>query len=51
MDLRCRKHKGCHENGEDEEEKLHEDVETVFDYSYLGDRIYSGGGCEASVAS
>ena len=32
-------------------EKLHDDVETVTDFSYLGDRIYSGGGCEVAVTS
>ena len=31
--------------------KIHEDVETVTDFSYLGDGIYSGGGCEMAVAS
>ena len=51
MDLRCRKCKGCHENGEDREEKLHDDVETVTNFSSIGDRIYSGGGCEADVTS
>ena len=29
-----------------QEEKLHEDEETVKDFSYLSDRIYSGGGYE-----
>ena len=43
--------KGCHENVEDQEEKLHEDVETVRDFSYLGDRIYPESECEAAVAS
>ena len=28
---------------------MHEDVEKVTDSSYLGDRTYSGGGCEAAV--
>ena len=41
----------CYENVEDQEEKLDEDVETEIDFSYLGDRIYSGGGCEAAVTS
>ena len=31
--------------------KIFEDVETVIDFSYLDDRIYSRGGCEAAVAS
>ena len=41
IDLRCRKCNGCSENGEDQAEKLHEDVKTVAGFSYLGDRIYS----------
>ena len=36
---------------EDQEEKLHEDVETVTDISYLGNGINSGCGCEAAVIS
>ena len=32
IDLRCRKCKGCHKNVEDQEERLHDDVETVTDY-------------------
>ena len=35
---------------EDQEEKLHEDVETLTDFSYLGNGIYTGG-CEAAVTS
>ena len=34
----------------DQEEKVR-DVETVKDFSYLGDRIYSGGGIEAAETS
>ena len=32
-------------------EKLHDDVKTVIEFSYLGDRISSGGGCVAAVTS
>ena len=49
--LECRKCKGCQENVEDREEKLHNDVEKVTYSSYQGDRIYSGDGCEAALAS
>ena len=35
----------------DEKEKLHNDVETMTGFSYLGDRINSGGGCEMAVTS
>ena len=36
---------------ENQEDKLHEDVETVIDLSKLCHRIYSAGGCEAAVTS
>ena len=41
MDFMCMKCKGCHENGEDQEEIVHEGVKTVTRFSYLRDRIYS----------
>ena len=41
--------KGCHDNVEDQEEKLHDDVETVTHFSYLGDGINSVDGCEATA--
>ena len=37
------------QNVEDQEEKLHDDVETAIYFFYLGDRINCGGGCEAAV--
>ena len=46
---KCRKCKGYHKNVEDQKEKLHDGVETVTEFSYLGDRINSGGGCEEAV--
>ena len=51
IDAKCRKCKGYHKNVEDQKEKLHDDVETVIDFSYLGDRINSVGGCEVAVTS
>ena len=42
--------KECYENV-DWNEKLHEDVETVKDFSYQGDKINSGGGGEMAVTS
>ena len=39
IDLKCRKCKGCHKNVENQQEKLHEELETVKEFSYLGDRI------------
>ena len=50
MDIKRRKCKGRNKNV-DHKEKLHHDVETVTDFLYLGDRINSGGGCEAAVTS
>ena len=46
--LRCRKYKFCDDNGEDQEEELHECVERVAEFSYLVNRMYFGGGCEAA---
>ena len=34
---------------EDQKEKLHDDAETITDFSYLEDRINTGVGCEAVV--
>ena len=50
MDFKCRKCKEHHKNVEDQNQKLHDDVETVTRYSYLGVRINSGE-CEAAVTS
>ena len=43
IDLRSRKCKGNHKNVVDKEEKLHEDVETMTGFTYLGNRINSQG--------
>ena len=51
IDLKCRKCKWYNKKVEDQKEKLHDDVETVTELSYLGDRINSGGGCVAAVTS
>ena len=51
IDLKCRKCKGYHKNVEDQKEKLHDDVETATEFSYLDDRINSGGGCVAALTS
>ena len=49
IDFKCIKCKGCHKNVEDQKEKLHDVVETVTDFSYIANRINSGGGCVAAV--
>ena len=36
---------------EDQREKWHHDVEAVREFSFMGDRIISGGGCVAAVTS
>ena len=49
--LRCWKCKGHNENVGDQKEKLHHDVETVTELSFVGDGINSGGLCEAAITS
>ena len=34
-----------------QEEKLCDEVETVTEFTYLGDRVSAGGGCEAAVTA
>ena len=51
IDFKGRECNGCSQNIEYQNEKFLEVVETVTDCLYLGDRIYSGGGCEAVVTS
>ena len=43
--------KGYHKNVEDQKEKLLDDVETVTEFSYLGDMMNSGGGYVVAVTS
>ena len=49
--FKCRKCKGSQKNVEDQKETLPNDMEAVTDFSYLGDRINSVGGCEVAVTS
>ena len=35
----------------EEEERLCDDVETVWEFTYLGDRVGTVGGCEAAVTA
>ena len=35
----------------EQEEKLCDEVETVGEFTYLGDRVSAGGGCEAVVTA
>ena len=50
IDLICRKCKGYHKIV-DQKEKSHDYAETVTEFSYLGDRIKSRGGCVAAMIS
>ena len=35
----------------EQEEKLCDEVETVREFTYLGDRVSAGGGCESAVTA
>ena len=35
----------------EQEEKLCDEVETVKEFTYVGDRVSAGGGCEAAVTA
>ena len=47
----CRKCEGDIEEAVKQEEKLCDDVKTVREFTYLGDRMSSGGKCEAAVTA
>ena len=47
----CRKCKGNIGEAVDQEEMLCDEVETVREFTYIGDRVSAGGGYEASVVS
>ena len=47
----CRKYEGNIGETLEQEEKLCDEVETVREFSYLGDRVSAGGGCEAAVTA
>ena len=51
IDFECRKCRRYHKDVEDQKENVHDDGETVTDFSYLEGRIYIGGGCEAAATS
>ena len=35
----------------EQEEKSYDDMETVMEFTYLGDRVSAGGRCEAAVTA
>ena len=43
----CRKYEGDIGEAVEQEEKLGDEVETVKEFTYVGDRVSAGGGCEA----
>ena len=47
----CRKCEGNIGEAVEQEEKLCDEVETVREFTYLGDRVSAGGGCEAAVTA
>ena len=47
----CRKCEGNIGKAVEQEEKECDDVETVREFTYLGDRMSAGGGCEAAVTA
>ena len=49
--LACRKCEGIIEVAVKQEERLCDEVETVRESTYLGDRVSAGGGCEAAVTA
>ena len=47
----CRKCEGNIVEAVDQEENLCDEVETVREFTYVGDRVSAGGGCEAAVTA
>ena len=51
INLTCRKCEGNIGEGVEQEDRLCHEVETVKGFTYLGDRMNAGGGCEAAVTA
>ena len=47
----CKKCEGNVGEAVEQEEKLCDEVETVMEFAYLGDRVNAGGGCEVAVTA
>ena len=47
----CRKYEGNIGEAVEQEVKLGDEVETVREFTYLGDRVSAGGGCEVAVTA
>ena len=51
INLTCRKCDGNIGEAVEQEEKLCDDVKTVSEFTYLGDMVSAGGGCEVAVTA
>ena len=51
MNFTCRKCEGNIGEAKGQVEKLYDEVETVSEFAYFGDRVNAGGGCEAAVTA
>ena len=51
INITCRKCEGNTGEAVEKEEKLRDEVETVKEYTYLGDRVSACGECEAAVTA
>ena len=51
INVACRIYKENIGEAVEQEEKLCDEVETVREFTYLGDRVSAGGGCEAVVTA
>ena len=49
INFTCRKREGNIGRAVEQEEKLCDEVETVSEFTYLGDSVSVGGGCDAAV--
>ena len=47
----CRKWEGDIGEAVEQEEMLYDEMETVREFTYLGDMVSAGGGCEAAVTA
>ena len=51
INFTCRKCEGNIGEAVEQEETLCDEVETVREFTYLGNRVSAGGGCEAAVTA
>ena len=51
INLACIKYKGNIGEAVEQEEKLCDEVKTIREFTYLGNNVNAGGGCEAVVTA